>query len=686
MRRLHAFLQRLLVNLALISLIFYSPVLANTNPDVDQDFLACQNDPNPQDCYKRVAQQKEGVPLSTADHDLGDVDRDFLVCQSDPDSQSCYERVARDKTDASTPSSASEITPSMVALMHSIFLVVAGAAGLSGGGCASKWTFIGASALWFVSDFALKKDVEDKLEKNRKEYRKEAKNKEKTNAGKASFEDDSSFQAQIRAFKYLKDEQVIIKESAQNRADMQKFATIGYKAALALAIMELTLPFMPKCKIRSEINLSLSIPVPGIPIPNFASTALPVKKIDIGTSAGIAISSGFMIFLSEKLKEEAETQRDKADDNIKNKIDPVMESYENKFKNKAGVCPTGRDDPENLKCYCFDENGNEITDREKFFERLKICKEVWKQEPQNSDPSTNVNVALDKKDDDPSSKKDNPSSKKEPSKGCLNKDYQFDYECSCLKKDAKTGKDSCHQIPEDDFSPEEDLAFNKLIGDPSAAQEISKTRKLLNSFTKGTNHAIGKISNKEISASAQRFGKINKNLLKKLRKKDEKIAKKIDDAKKYAKKILDPSSWKSNKTSAAKLPKEALSGRPPASTASARLNKASLKTGNEAVGAKDAQISPSSNTTKKGTDLDGANTSSGRYQYYDDADDFEEEDDGTQGTFPNTEDASADHAAAAWFDFKKGPTVRKRELSIWKIITERYFKTGYKLLLRKRRE
>ena len=551
MKYLHAFLQRFLIHLILILLTFSHPVLATSN--IDHFVSQCD-----------AIQSAKKLP---------------------PRYQDELEVNPQEAEDAATRASS-------VALALGAFFIVSKNV-KSIGGCKSAELFAATAAAWFAADQLLKKNTKDALVENCKEYVKEAKNEENT------ANENASFEAQVRAFEYLRREQEIIVQSSQDRITAQTVLLNTYKFAIpGIVVCELLPPNL--CPFNPCEGENKTIPdqhtAEARPLVDNFIPPPPLPTTDVGHSAGIAAASILMAAWSEILIGHAETERGKANANI-DTIKKIIKHYDKNFDSNAGVCPQGRDDPASLRCFCFDKDGNRVIERERF----KVCEEVWEQEEQSSGPAANISISLDKSDDPES--QDDPESEKEPPKGCLNKDYQFDYECGCLKKDAKTGKDSCHQISEDDFSPEEKTSFNKLIGDPAAAQEISKTKKLLNSFMKGTNHALGKVSDKEIRASAQKAGKINSNLLKKLRKENKEAAKKIDDAKKYAKKITDPASWKSNKTSATKLPQEALSKRPLTSTASAQLNKASLKVKNSASNVKVAQVSPSSGTTKGGAGI-----------------------------------------------------------------------------------
>ena len=644
-------LQGFFANLALILLVFShdspaNPPTPNTAPrdvsaksDFQEDKAKCT------EAGKEWNSRLNRCMFDRPTFETGDA---HLKCQNARDPQACYEQLAQTATGV-TLGKDQKLTDakkeSKIALASAIFFLVADKVRKSKVSCASKKIFVTTSMAWFAADKFFKWDVGRRLKNKAEEYREESQNKEKKGS------EDSSFESQVRAFKYLRDEQDIIRGSSKWREIMQWAVLGGYGTALGVATYETIAAFVggaKPCTKKETIKPGKEIkPDHG----RWTVTVPPktIQSIDVGTSLGIAVTSGIMLMMSKRLIAAAKDQKKDAERNIE-KIDKTIASFRNYI---GGFCPNGREDITNERCFCYTQEGKKNPERT----NSDTCKNLYEQD----EKSLHVEPT------------DYSISKKDPPEGCLTINGKFDPECRCLKmKHTVSGQDACYR------TPSKNISFDGFSG-PAAALEAPKVNESLGEFTRGTNHALGKISENGLKANARRNSKINRDLLRKLNRKNKKRARMIGDSQKLAKKILNSPSLKLNKLAPAKLSKNTLPNQ------SLSSNRATLARTNSETDDKKSGSKPSATLSSeslkggkglaslnnsKGTGAAGGSTyfqnesgiHSGEYQYEDDA----------------SEDASMD---AAWFDFNNDPTISDKMLSLWEVITKRYIKSGYRRLL-----
>ncbi len=243
--------------------------------------------------------------------------------------------------------------------------------------CTSGKIAMGAGALGMGAHLYVKFTAEKELDKMRKEYEKKAVN-------------DSSYEAQLEAFKYLKKEQELINKLATTRRNTYYVQAAGYAAAAGVAAYE---------GFSSNPNCGGTFSNPWI---------------IFGTSLA---ASGYSV----KLGLDAQKQADESEENAK-KIAEVIKQFEDTM---IGFCPDGRDSLTDAHCYCYLADGSENPART----NSETCQNLWNERNQNlyvaATDYTFRGEAV------------------EPL-GCVALDGTFDEECKCKYFKGTDGQNSCY--------------------------------------------------------------------------------------------------------------------------------------------------------------------------------------------------------------------------------------------------
>jgi len=412
-------------------------------------------------------------------------------CSTTDDPESCYMNTAEEKTGVKKGQNGNDDTATMetvaktVAGAYALFTLMSGAAvvdsktGLSResgsmsssgfnekkGGCLSKYIYQATTSAWIVGDFFLKKKAKKGFEKLAEEYKKEQGNEENKSG------DDGSYQSQVRAFVFLKQEQEKVKEQAKYRKLLQMAVVAGFTASLVLGIKESIQHKAGKvvgyCKGKSK---SGDVKTLGASLAKF------------GSSEQVSMGAGVMLGLNAYLIIHAMKEQKRAEDNIEN-IDDVIATYSEYV---AGFCPDGREDLTNERCYCYNGDGTQNENRGSSV----IC--------QNLFASDGVNYSL---------LNEKPFSITEgPRQGCVTITGQFDEECKCRKMiNGTTKQNACANSP----------GTTALNGGFAAQIGAPDTLKALNAFPQGANAALGSLNEASLQKSAARNKSLAESMIKK---------------------------------------------------------------------------------------------------------------------------------------------------------------------------
>lgn len=213
-----------------------------------------------------------------------------------------------------------------------------------------------------------------------------------------------------------------------------------------------------KCLI--VIILSISLPVyataPAAPAAGAGASGGGGFMEWLNSPTGVAILSAGAMALNMVVYNAA-TEQEMDSKNNADKIQKMIDVYKSTFKD---YCPTGRDNMNEPRCYCYKDDGAQNTDRS----NSQTCRELWAKDDQFA------------KGD-----KTNYKGKKDVSDlfGCMTVNKQFDENCKCKKLVNSSGENAC-------------LKANQLsISMPGAMANYAKSNGLQNVVDMAANTANG---------------------------------------------------------------------------------------------------------------------------------------------------------------------------------------------------
>jgi len=247
--------------------------------------------------------------------------------------------------------------------------------------CTSKTIFSATSLGFVVTHYMTQSSSKKKFGDLSKEYEKIPEN----------------YQKQVKAFEYLKQEQQIIKDIADEKVKYYTALSLGYGLAFGFAVYE-------------------SVPGWGD-----ANGACQGSFTSLDSSKSLVIASGLAMGYTFSLKQAASKESDKATLNIA-KIDEIIAGFSGAMENS---CPGGREDQTKLKCYCMNADGSKNDNRS----LSDKCKNFWDSLDlglfANSDYSKAGTVES----------------------GCITITQKYDSSCQCKKfKDKASGKNACLKV------------------------------------------------------------------------------------------------------------------------------------------------------------------------------------------------------------------------------------------------
>ena len=162
----------------------------------------------------------------------------------------------------------------------------------------------------------------------------------------------------------------------------------------------------------------------------------------------------------------------------------IIEGIRDKFIGAITLdCPNGRENPDELACYCFNEDSSRRTDREE----SQACQSLYQ--------------SLDQKYDLESG--DLFMGEKAAKLGCVARDGSPDPKCDCKKfVDQKSGKNACYQIPLTTGT------LGKIATGTGADQILNSANQLTGSQNGADLNNLGSIFN-----AAKNLGQVKKKLL-----------------------------------------------------------------------------------------------------------------------------------------------------------------------------
>lgn len=470
-KRLFSVLNSLVVNLFVVVSFFqpFTIVNAQDNDETQSLQAACRDQGT---AYRWDSNTNRCIRKSEMDYDASQRTSDgghtwqqeYERCQEMTDEaarKACHDEFADSKVDPVEQGSWNQATWGMTGL-NAIFAIITffNLAGSEDAGvtCTYRTIFKVTSVGGLLFDLYVKFMAEKNLTDLQDNYKDEAVN-------------EDPYQAQIRAFNYLKDEQKEIAKIADLRMKEYLLLTLGYLATGVMAAIELAREGVSggtagdkSCYVANPKGLGwLSHPGP-----------------TIGMAAAGAIYSGILLAAAQAEKSDAEDRE--------GKIDGIIKKFESSV---AGYCPSGRENMAEPRCYCYTSDGDKNRDRT----NSETCQNLWAMDDRNFFADA---------DDYSKQKSKNPV-------GCMTRNRQFDKECKCKKLKDKNGKNACYKVP-----------ASARITMPGLANSHNKFLKNINDITNG-NTSPSDLNAADLRQSAIALGKARKKIMDKLNK-DRKIA------------------------------------------------------------------------------------------------------------------------------------------------------------------
>ncbi|OUR97848.1 hypothetical protein A9Q84_06520 [Halobacteriovorax marinus] len=216
----------------------------------------------------------------------------------------------------------------------------------------------------------------------------------------------------------------------------------------------------------------------------------------LSNSYSVAFFSGVNAFINKKLWAAAKKQKVASENNVKK-----LEEIQSKFtSDQAKYCPKGRDDINDLTCYCYNDEGGQNSSRT----NSKKCQDLW--------AKGNVNLFAESSD----KTRANPSRNR---KGCVAANNRFDLSCKCRKFKDQNGQNACKKAGFSSSNFQAGVAQGLSIGDlekslnginsgllASGELDLSKVNSAINKAERVRDLLYNKLPNKN---SIPNPGKIN---------------------------------------------------------------------------------------------------------------------------------------------------------------------------------
>lgn len=353
----------------------------------------------------------------------------------------CYDDVAQEETGVAMGEGGKGgmgmlAVSSATAALSAIMMYTSG--GLKSS-CTSRNIFAGTSAVGLAAEFFYIRSAKKKLEELQEAYKKE------TASG-------DEYHSQKRAFEFLKEEQLAIKEFEEKRRNALYVMTAGYAAAGVWAAVEGKGRMGAPCDgdgekkpdevadkeptegVQSEQNVTENPggsaqngpavkPTKPDPTKAVGDKVAAAAGINLNTPMTIAISSGVAGGFSMMLAGAAAKQVKRSEDNVAI-IQEIIDQFEADF---GQFCPQGRDDLKDPQCYCYNLDGTENSKRS----NSNICLDLWAKNKKSLFAAAGTY--------------DQAKTKRER-RGCAFINGQFDEDCRCRQMKNPQGQNACLKV------------------------------------------------------------------------------------------------------------------------------------------------------------------------------------------------------------------------------------------------
>jgi len=438
--------------------------------------------------------------------------------------KSCMDQTAQELTKVTSGfnESSSPVTKTAMGFSLGLALINSFAKDDKSGTCTSKSIFQAAAYGAIAGELYQYFFMKNALKKLQDDYK------------KGIIKEGASYEAQVKAFEFLRDEQKAIADVANKKKLLYMALTTAYGAAAAVAIVETAWPTVmtpcvsagtpdPKGKSPATTPPAKPASAPtGVKSATFNpfqqifisafNTAFPTTLAasgttdflsillgagagaaavtygsknsilkNLGNSSGIAVVSSICAFLSGALISESSNTADRAKKNI-----IVIEEIIAKFKDDiAQFCPISgdRDNMNKPECFCYTTKNEKNPDRV----NSETCKKYWEWKGHN------YAVAATNYD-----------SLKIPAQGCIDLSGGLDTNCACRKvTNTSTGSNGCLKANYKNIN----------LGSLGTTTDLSQSAEVFDSATQGTLGSGGNIDSAQLGKNAANVQKAMDSLL-----------------------------------------------------------------------------------------------------------------------------------------------------------------------------
>lgn len=342
----------------------------------------------------------------------------------------------------------------------------------------------------------------------------------------------------------------------------------------------------------------------------------------MATPSGIAILGGIGTGYSLTLANAAGAQKDDADNNAK-EVEKIKKKL---MTNLSGFCPEGHDDIQNSRCYCYLSDNSKNTDHS----NSETCQSLWASDDNFLYKTTSGKVAT------------GPSTKP----GCISVDGKFDQNCKCKKYKNEAGANACLKTTVG--STTSNFSLPNL--------SVSDYESDLNDLFQG-NTTLADLSTADLAAKAAIANKIKTKAIQEINNKRKLANQKPLNFESKAVKNLEDSLVTAGNSSP-------FSGSDISTKGAIRNNPALSKAISEAKKKTGLQPKYSSKQDSKKA------TKKAKNQFF---------------SFDDSSSSSSNlggfkEEGAKKYDYKNNDIHMRKDVSIWKVISNRYMQTGLKRL------
>lgn len=621
-----------------IGLLAQSPhkVWAQENEYTDRNLHASQANSQRQCSSSQKWDSKKNMCVTTKDSKgRRDDARECSKLEDDAARKACHDNLASQETGVSKGDEHSDSggldmsIPVLTAALSGTMML--SSKSMTSGPCISVPIMAGTSLVGLASEYFYKNEAEEKLKSLQSSYEKET----------AS---DEAYNAQKRAFEFLKKEQELIAKFEEKRKNTMYIMTAGFAAASIAAFT--TDRLVGSCgtgdgdkpeafdrkgdtpgghgqtSANSNGNTGIT--------PSLATQGLNFIKGPLGDPTVIGASSGLAAAATLILGAEAGKQSKSASNNAKT-VQAMIEKFDADFEQ---FCPQGREDMSDPGCFCYSIDGSKNQDRT----NSQTCQNLWAKRDKSLFASA----------DDYSSQ-----NKKTRPRGCAFFNGNFDKECKCKQMKNKKGKNACLKVG----------VPSSVAANLSGAIPLPRVLGRINRAAEGGINT-GVFNPDQLSQDAKATNRVAQRVLSKALKDktgkgppsaNELLAQRLN---KIPKAVVD----QINATSGGSASGIAASTRPKNPELAEALKKA---------GVKDPVATTSVGYASKGSDLrKNGNNNEEEQDYF--------------GDWGDSSNGGAQGEALTFLDkkyeYEQNDIVERDDISLWEIISRRYTQTGLRRL------